>query len=105
MKRFLEIGEKFKIDGLLSEDEISEKENSSGDINTDLIKPEVNINGEEDVFLDYTSKLDNSNTDVYAKNDFLAYWTPLDAIEDAPREREYPLLFIAFKKKFYITIS
>ena len=73
LKRFLEIGEKFKIDGLLIEDEISEKETSSGDINTDLIKPEVNINGEEDVFLDYTSILDYSNTDVYAReNDFNA---------------------------------
>ena len=57
LKSFLKMGDKFKIDGLLSEDE---NEASNIETITELTEPEVNISGEEDFILKDTSLVDNA---------------------------------------------
>ena len=57
LKSFLKMGDKFKINGLLSEDE---NEASNNETITELVEPEVNISGEEDFILNDTSLVDNS---------------------------------------------
>ena len=57
LKSFLKMGDKFKIYGLLSEDE---NEASNNETITELAEPEVNISGEEDFILDETSLVGNA---------------------------------------------